>query len=477
MRKSIQYRLRTTNGPFHFPRSLSGLGVVGAIITCLFLVFGYSPVYAADWPRFLGPAGTGISHETGLIDTIPETGPEAVWKKSIGTGYSAPSIKGDKLILHHRVANEEVVECFKKSSGESIWRYAYPSDFIDPYGYNNGPRSSPWIDDERVYLVGAEGVLSCLNLSDGKLIWQRNYLKEWDVPEAFFGVGSSPIIVDGVLIVMVGGQPDSGMVGLDPVTGKTLWESVGRATWDGVTKTGWQGEPIMNWTGREKQASYATPVVASFNGEKSLLCLMRQGLVSLDPKSGDVQFHRWFRARVNESVNAACPVVVDQSVFISGAYYRVGSVLLDIADNGKSYEENWRGLALEMHWSTPVYVDGYLYGFSGRNESDASLRCIEYGSGRLMWERDESWRRFTRTPDKFGRGSFILAEGKFFTLGEGGMLGIFRPNPDKVEEISRWQVPELQYPCWTAPILSDGLLYLRSENRLICFDIKKTSGI
>lgn len=433
-----------------------------------------APAHADDWPQFLGPKANGISQETGLLETWPTNGPPVVWKKQIGTGYSAPSVRDNKLVLHHRVGGEEIVEAFEASTGKPIWRYAYPSRFTDPYGYNNGPRCSPLLTTNRCYTFGAEGRLVCLNLADGKKIWERETAKDWNIPEAFFGVGSTPILEDGKLIVMLGGQPNSGMAALDPETGKTLWESVGEKNWSGAPMLDWPGERTVVWKAWDKQASYATPVAATIHGQRQVFTLMRQGLVSLNPTNGEVNFNRWFRARVEESVNAANPVVVDDLVFFSAAYYRVGSVVLRVKPDRKSFEEVWRSDVLEIHWTTPIYHDGYLYAFSGRNEPDARFRCVEFKTGKLMWDRDEAWAyRSTKQPLTYGRGSAILADGKLITLGEGGLLGMFKLNPQKPEELARYQVPELHYPCWAAPILSEKRLYVRSEDHLICFDLKK----
>ncbi|WP_202796875.1 PQQ-binding-like beta-propeller repeat protein [Pedosphaera parvula] len=397
-----------------------------------------------------------------------------IWGKSIGTGYGAPSILGDRLVFHHRVAGEEIVECLDALTGKSLWHYNYPSKFIDPYGYNNGPRATPLLVSNLCYTFGAEGKLTCLELANGKLVWQRDTGFDFNVPEAFFGVGSSPILEDNKLVVVVGGQPNSGLVAFDLKTGKTIWESVGRTNWEGRPMIGWPGERTVKWQSTEKQASYSTPVAATIHGRCQILCLTRQGLVSLNPTNGAVNFSFWFRAQVPESVNAMNPIVVDDLIFISAAYYKIGSVLLRVKPDGKDVEEVWRNPVLEIHWSTPIYKNGYLYAFSGRNEPDARFRCVELKSGRLMWDREESWpHHSSEQPSVFGRGSCILADGKLFALGEGGLLGIFKPNPEKLEEICRCQIPQLHHPCWAAPILSNKKLYLRSEDHLVCLDLAK----
>ena len=429
---------------------------------------------AADWPRFLGIDADCKSQETGLLDAWPKEGPPLEWKKMVGTGYSAPSVSNGNLVLHHRIKKEEVVESMDPLTGKTVWTFKYPSNYIDPFGYNNGPRCTPILTQDRCYILGAEGKLYCIGMQDGREIWMRDTAKDFNIPEAFFGVGSTPLLEDDKLIVMVGGQPNSGVVAFEASTGKTIWENVGKKTWDGERKTGWRGEPYVQWREYEKQASYASPVAATIHGQRHILCLMRQGLVSLNPDTGEENFHFWFRARVNESVNAMNPVVSGDTILISAAYYRIGSVLLKVAPGGTSVTETWRSRALEVHWTTPVLHDGNLYAFSGRNEPDARFRCVEMATGKLVWDQDESWRKsYLAPPEKYGRGSAILADNKLIVMGEAGQLGLFRPNPVMAEEISKFQVPEMKYPCWTAPVMSNQKLYLRSESRLICYDLKK----
>jgi outer membrane protein assembly factor BamB len=262
------------------------------------------------------------------------------------------------------------------------------------------------------------------------------------------------------------------VVAFDAKSGKTVWESVGKKNWEGIPMTGWPGERTVKWQSWEKQSSYSTPVATTIHGQRQILCLTRQGLVSLNPTNGIVNFSFWFRSQLNDSVNAMNPIVVDDTIFISGAYYKIGSVLLRVKPDGRSIEEVWRSPVLEIHWTTPIYHEGYLYSFSGRNEPDARFRCVELKTGKLAWDRDESWAHHsTPTPSVYGRGSCIMADGKLIALGEGGLLGLFKVNSRQPEEICRFQVPHLHHPCWAAPILARKRLYLRSEDHLVCLNL------
>ncbi|WP_206028558.1 outer membrane protein assembly factor BamB family protein [Thalassoroseus pseudoceratinae] len=446
-----------------------------------------------DWPKFLGPDGTGVSQETNLLSEWPEGGPKVVWKQQIGTGYSAPSVRNGRLVIFHRLEDEEIIECQNAATGESIWKTSYPSTYSDPYGYNNGPRCTPLLTEERCFTYGAEGKLVCTDLQTGKQLWKRDVKADWKLPQAFFGIGCTPILEGDRLIVLVGGQPNSGVVAFDSKTGKTLWENVGKSTWDGV-ETGYRDGDTYKWTGEEQIVSYSSPIAATIHGKRHVLCLLRHGLVSLDPENGELRFKHWFRVRNHESVNAVRPVVIDGDKIFLTAAYKAGSVLLKVAADGKSVSELWKDRDnLQGHWSTPIEVDGYIYGFSGRHEHEGEFRCVSVKTGKVEWSTSgyegdldklpilalnrrtgEVINRTTNervTPPFFGRGSHIRVGNRFIILGEYGTLSLAEVNPKKYVELERTYYPEIHYPAWPAPVLSRGRLYLRSEDYLVCLEL------
>ena len=447
-----------------------------------------------DWASFLGPHGTGVSDETGLLEKWPEAGPPIVWDKRIGKGYSSPSIRGQKLVVHHRQRDTDVIECVRADDGTPIWKYEYETDFADPYGYNNGPRCSPLLTETRCFTYGAQGRLVCLDLETGKLVWERETSREWTVPGHFFGAGCTPILEGNLLIVLVGGQPNSGVVAFDAATGKTKWESVGKDTWQGVA-TDNPGNPPFEWSDEEMVVSYSSPIAVTIHDKRHLLCLVRQGLVSLDPETGRVRFKYWFRSRVHESVNAARPVVIGDRVFLSAAY-ETGMTLLKIQPDGEGYEVVWRDKrGMSTHWSTAIHRDGCLYGFSGRHENEAMLQCVDLETGKLEWETngyEGNLEDLEQDPLSgqikhaktgkiipwpfYGRGSATYAEGRYFILGERGTLALATLSRDKWTEISRTSFPKLKYPMWASPVLSRGRLYLRSEDWLTCLDVAKPTA-
>lgn len=442
-----------------------------------------------DWPAFLGAERTGVSNEKGLVKNWPKEGLPLLWKKEVGIGYSAPSILGNRLLLHQRIKNTEVVQCFRADNCESVWEFSYPSSFRDPYGYNNGPRCTPLLTEKYCYTFGAEGQIYCLDIKTGTKVWHRSTEKDFDIPKAFFGVGSTPVLHENKLIVLVGGQPNSGVVAFDATTGKTLWQRVGQETWDGA-KTTDSRNPEYEWTGEEMVVTYSSPIVAKIHGKTHVLCLMRQGLVSVDPETGDENFKLWFKSTTHESVHASCPIVFDNKVFISSCY-RTGAVLLDVAKDGKSFTEVWRNpKGPETHWSTAIYNAGFIYGFSGRHENNATFFCIDAKTGKKQWDSsgftgDKSLLSpadkktvKNRTTDQiepwpyYGRGSCILADGKFIVLGERCTLAQVEISSKEFKENVRFTPELIDTPSWVAPVLSRKRLYLRTEKALVCYDMK-----
>src|SRR3954471_989270 len=265
-----------------------------------------------DWPRFLGPANNSTSTETKLVKNLPAKLP-VVWEAKKGTGYCAPAIVGDRLILFHRVADEEVIDCLQADTGLRFWQVKYATAYQDRYGYCDGPRASPVIDEGRVYAIGAEGVLSCLDLKTGHLFWRRKLLEEFKVSQNFFGVGSTPLVEGNLLIVNLGAPGGPSVAAFDKKDGKMVWGA-----------------------GEQWGPSYASPVPAVLHGKRRVLVFAggesnppTGGLMSIDPLTGKEDFSFPWRSKSYESVNASCPVIFDDKVFVS-ASYKTGGALLEV---------------------------------------------------------------------------------------------------------------------------------------------------
>jgi outer membrane protein assembly factor BamB len=419
-----------------------------------------------DWTSFLGPAHNATSTETRLSRTLP---PPLVWEFPKGTSYTSPAIARDRLVFVHRVGDQEIVECLHRETGAPHWHFRYATDFEDRYGYNNGPRSSPVIDGNRAYTIGAQGQLHCLDLATGKLLWARNIAREYKVPQDFFGTASTPLIEEKLIVLNVGAPGGPCVVGLDKMTGREVWRA-----------------------GTEWGPSYASPVPAVVHGRRRVFVFAggestppTGGLMSIDPATGRVDFSFPWRSRSYESVNASCPVVFDNKVFVS-ASYRTGGALVEIRPDF-THRIVWTTQEFGLHWNTPIYRNGFLYGFDGRNEPDASLACVDAATGKIAWRATPEWNESfniggTRRQQLLGtyRGSLLAVDGHFLCLGEMGHLVWMDLTPKGYKEISHaWLFAARE--SWALPVLSRGLMYVvqntrdivgGSPPRLLCYDLR-----
>jgi outer membrane protein assembly factor BamB len=389
---------------------------------------------AADWPQFLGPQRNGISTETGLLKSWPQQGPSRVWDKDVGEGYSGPVVVGERLLLFHRVGDQEVLDCLNAVNGKNLWKFAYATQFEDDFGKGNGPRATPTVNGKHVITLGADGWLHCITLDDGRKVWGRNVNADYKVPRSFFGVGSSPLVSGKLVLVNVGGK-DAGIVAFALDSGKEIW----KATSDG--------------------ASYASPVLAAAGNVEHAAFFTRNGVVLLDPASGSQRFSMRWRARYEASVNAATPLAIGDLLFASTSY-ETGGLLLRVRKDGADVV--WQNdESMSNHYNTCIYHEGHLYGFHGRQEAGPSFRCVELKSGKVKWDQP-----------RFGCGAMVLAEGHLILLTERGELILVEATAEAFRERSRARVFETG-PCRAQIALANGKLYARDQKKVACFSMSK----
>ena len=388
---------------------------------------------ATDWPQFLGPTRNGVYAGPPLAETWGASGPKVVWRKQVGQGFAGPAVVGTRVILFHRVGNEEVVEALDAATGKSIWRYAYPTNYRDDFGFDEGPRAVPVVADGIIYTFGAQGQLHAIDFAKGTRIWSEDTMKRFGVPKGFFGAGGSPLVENGRVIANIGGEK-AGIVAFDAKAGKVLW------------------------TATDDDASYSSGVGATIGGRRVGVFLTRDSLVGVDPASGTVQFQRRWRARQAASVNAATPIVVGEQIFVS-AEYGPGAGVLRV--DGSQLADAWASdEVLSNHYATSVYHDGHLYGFHGRQEYGPSLRAVDFRTGMVKWSQDQ-----------FRAGSVLLAGDRLLIMREGGELILAPATPQAFRPIARAQV--LQGVARPYPAIADGLLYVRNETTLLCLDLRR----
>src|SRR5215204_902386 len=391
------------------------------------------PAIATDWPQFLGPNRNGTYPGPPLLEAWGPSGPKVVWRKQVGQAFAGPAVVQNRVLLFHRVSNEEVLESLDAKTGASVWRYAYPTTYRDDFGFDEGPRAVPVVADGVVYTFGAQGQPHAVDLAKGTRVWSEDTMKRFNVPKAYFGAGGSPLVEDGRVIANIGGDK-AGVVAFDAKTGKVVWAAT------------------------DDDASYSSGTGATIAGRRSAIFLTRDNLIGLDPATGAIQFQRRWRARIAASVNAATPLVVGDSIFVS-AQYGPGAGVLRV--EGPKLTDVWASdEALSNHYATSVYYDGYLYGYHGRQEFGPSLRAVEFKTGAVKWSQDQ-----------FRAGSITLAGDRLLIMREGGEMILAPATPQAFKPLARAQVlPGVVRPL---PAIADGFVYVRNENTLVCLDLRR----
>ena len=417
--------------------------------------------FGSDWPTFLGPTADGKSTETGILKDWTDGNLKVVWRKELGEGYGMGTVSAGRYFHSDRHEEMARVRCFNAETGEEIWTFEHESNYNDLYGYDKGPRASPVVDGDYVYIFGVEGMLHCLVASTGKIVWKKNTSEQFGVIQNFFGVASTPVVFEDLLLVIVGGSPEESKLVPAGALDRVKPNGSGIVAFDKLT-----GE--VKYQVGDDLASYSTIKLATIDTRAVGFAWLRTALICFEPQTGNMIAEFPWRSRKLESVNASTPVVEGDHVLISECY-EMGSAYLKLS--GDAFEMVWndqgrRDQRMASHWNTPVVVDGMLYGCSGRHSANATLRCVELATGELRWSKEG-----------FERCSLTSIDGHLIVMDEAGRLLLIEANPNQFKQVTAFdggsEKIRFKRPCWAAPIVSHGLMYVRGKDELVCFELIK----
>ena len=381
----------------------------------------------ADWLHYRGPTMNGLSPEKGWKAEFPAGGPKKVWKVELGTGTASVTVAGNRVYSMGNLNGADVIQCLDARTGAKVWQHQYALD-LDPNLFEGGPRATPTLDGGRVYTVSHQGDLWCLDAASGKKIWYRHYQKDFGGRRPQWGYAGSPTVDGNVLVLDCGGK-DASTVALDKATGNVVWKS------------------------GSDEAGYASPVMATIGGKKTLVMFKASHLVGLDAAGGK-ELWRW-EWKTSYDVNAATPLVIGERILISSGYQH-GAALVSVS--GGKAREVWKNKSLRAHFNSPVVVGGFLFGVDG-DAGGGNLVCLDLESGAQKWIEKSS-----------KGGSLISADDKLIVLTEKGELIIADAVPTGFHAISR--APLMSGRCWVQPVLTGGRLFLKNNaGTLACFDL------
>jgi outer membrane protein assembly factor BamB len=386
---------------------------------------------SSDWPQWRGPDRTGVSQETGLLAQWPRSGPPVAWSVAmLGAGYGSLAVHGDRVYVQGMRDNQSIVSSLNRADGKPVW-----ARILGPAGDNDrgpGPRSTPTIDGERLYALSETGDLACLRTSDGSVVWQRNILKDFRAQNPYWLLSESPLVDGNVVIVTPGGR-GAGMVALDKVTGKTVWQSKDLS--DG--------------------AGYSSPIVADVGGVRTIMTFTADAGVGVRASDGKLMWRNSQAA--NGTANIATPVYSDGRVFFTSSY-GTGASLLGLRASGNEVraQEIYFTRDMKNHHGGVVLVKGHVYGYN-----DSVLTCLEFASGKMIW-RDRS----------VGKGAVTYADGHLYILSENNVVGLVEATPAGYREKGRFSIADRGLPSWAHPVVSGGRLYIRNQGTLTSYDVR-----
>ncbi len=411
----------------------------GPLVIALSLWFVHGAVGASksggnDWPGFRGADGQGAVTNTTLFSGRKGFSLKTTWKRPLGSGYSGIAVAGDHVVTAFSAGESDVLAAFDAATGAEQWRFDIGPTYVGHDGSHTGPISTPLIVGERVVALGPLGHLHAVNLRSGSRLWSTHLTDDHGAPKPHYGFGTSPILLDGVIVVPLGGE-NGAVAGFDPATGKRLW-AVGT-------------DSIL----------YQSPIIWSPNGRKQVIAAGKQKLLGIDARSGSILWEHEHGGE-GSAMGIACvsPLpVADNRLFLS--YKDEASSVLELSfqDGSATGKQVWDSRSIRKSYNCSVYHDGHVYGYNSR-----VLTCVDAKTGQRVWR--------SREP---GDGFTIVVDGHLIVQTKKGGLFVASASPSGYDEVAA--LPLFDDLSWTPPSFANGSIYARSMSELARVDI--TSGM
>jgi outer membrane protein assembly factor BamB len=389
------------------------------------------------WAQWRGPLREGVAQGKDLLQQWPDDllATRKVWEQPVGAGFSSLAVADNRVFTLCQDDAYEAVVCWSADKGQELWRYRYSAQFLDQYG--NGPRSTPAVDGDVVYTVGATGIMHCLKTQPasaaGEVVWSKDLLADFGARNRRWGVSFSPLVLGDLVVVVPGGPVGKCLAALDKRDGKVVWQAL------------------------SDSPGYSSPMAATIAGKPQLVFVSGERVVGLSPMDGTLYWeHPW---PVQDGINIATPIVAGDCVFVCSGYGQ-GGALLKIeqgAGTGLKAHVCYHSRRLRSHFSSPVRWQDHLFVFD-----EAALVCVNLKTGQ------EAWRQA-----RIGKGSLVVADGLLIILDEGSRLILAEATPEAFRVRGQVQLGEERGRTWTAPALANGLLYVRDVDRIVCLNLSR----
>jgi outer membrane protein assembly factor BamB len=428
-------------------------GLTLASAAVLLVVLSRSPFAAApggNWPQWRGPQRDGVSTETGLLTSWPAGGPPKLYTTTgLGRAFSSVAVAGGRVFTMGDRAQGQFVIALDEETGKQVWAtriggvYNSPDDF-------NGPRGTPTIDGDLLYAIGTEGQLVCLETATGRERWRKSFERDFDGQMMSGWNWSESPLVDGDRVVVTPGGSSAGIVALEKLTGRDVW----RAAIPRLVPRGSDG------------AAYSSIVISNGGGVKQYVQLMGRGVVGV--RAADGRFLWGNNDVANNIANISTPLVSGNYVFASTSY-DTGSVMMELSpgkmpNTVSAARRYFLGPnVFQSHHGGFVLVGGYVYG--GHGQSQGFPTCIELATGKSVWQKVRG--------AGAGSAAVIAAEGHIYFRYQDGTIALVEANPASYNQKGSFQIPNPHTLSWPHPVIAAGRLYLREQDALHVYNIKR----
>jgi outer membrane protein assembly factor BamB len=383
-----------------------------------------------EWTQFRGADRSGVSSEKGLLKQWPADGPPLVWKATdIGSGFSSVAVSHGRAYTQGKHDGNDWIVALDIKDGKQLWSKQIGAEYSNDKG--GGPRSTPTVVGDAMYVFDASGDLWCLATEDGAPRWHVNVLEKFGGENLKWGLSESPL-VEGDKVIVATGSKEGSIVAFDTKDGHVVWQS----------------------KGLNDEPSYASALAVTVGGVRQLVNYTGSAAVGVRLSDGKPLWR--YEKAANDTANCAAPLFRDDYVFFTSGY-DTGAALLHLVSQGESTsaEEVYFTREMMNHHGGVVLVGDNIYGFSG-----SILTCLDFKTGAVRW-KDRS----------VGKGSITAADGMLYVFSETGIVGLVRATPESYQEVSRFSMGEGAHKTWAYPVVVGGRLYIRVREELSCFDV------
>jgi outer membrane protein assembly factor BamB len=416
--------------------------LVGGLVTAVFLLLALPGAEAQDVVQWRNNRD-GIYPETGLMKTWPEKGPPLLWHNDkVGDGYSSPIAVKGKLYLTGSSNSREFVTCLDLQ-GKQVWRTEYADGWTQTYPE---ARTTPTWVDGKLYVISGDGVAAAVDAETGKLIWASKVWEKYQGDFGRWGGSESPLVVDGLVICTPTGEATT-MVALKATDGSLAWKT----------------------SSLKDQGAYVSPILIEHNGKRQIVGVGGKNIFGVNPANGKIEWQfdylgTFFQNDGNPDrwvINCNSPIYKDGRIFVTSGYDHAG-VMLQLNQDATAVTLEWKTDVLDTHHGHVVLVDGYLYGSNWLSNSEGNWVCLDWKTGKKMYEVE--WNN---------KGSTIFADGMLYCYEEKrGNLALVEATPKGFTVSGTLTITQGSKSHWAHPIISNGVLYLRRGHAMMAYNLR-----